>query len=52
MKKGYWSKEDTEKLREFYENNETIDTICKALKRERRSVLNKIYHADLHRKKA
>ena len=50
MKEGKFTKEETEKLVKMYHEGESIEAICKALNRKRKSVLNKVYHMALKRK--
>jgi len=50
MKTGRWSKDETDKLKELYESDVHLDDICKILNRDKKSVLNKIYHYGLTRK--
>ncbi|MGD0202398.1 MAG: hypothetical protein ABSC20_00650 [Candidatus Bathyarchaeia archaeon] len=48
--KGRWSPQDTAKLKELYRANVPVDEICRILKRDRTSILNKVEHTvNLHR---
>ena len=48
--RGRYTKEETAKLKHLYEHGYSIDSICRILKRKRKSILNKIYHMGLKRK--
>jgi hypothetical protein len=50
MKEGKYTKDETEQLRELYENGYKVEDIAKILDRKKKSVLNKVYHLALRRK--